>query len=153
MRTSLLRMLVACCLLAVSATACTVSRSSSPEASAGQSAAPTPSPAKPAPRMSEPLPPERVVPASAKVDRSCKTNADCVVKDVGNCCGTMPACVNVDSPTDPKGVQAECKRKGTMSVCGFPALEGCTCSRGQCIALPPSIEPSIDPAPTPPVEQ
>lgn len=150
MRTSLLPMLAACCLLAVSATACTVSRSSSPEASAAQSAAPKP--AKPAPRMSEPLPPERM-PAGVKVDRSCKTNADCVVKDVGNCCGTMPACVNVDSPTDPKGVQAECKRKGTMSVCGFPALEGCTCSRGQCIAMPPSIEPSIDPAPTPPVQQ
>lgn len=150
MRTPLFHLLATCCLLAVSAAACTASRSPSPEVSAAQSA--TPAPAKPAPRMSEPLPPERV-PAGARVDRSCKTNADCVVKDVGNCCGRMPACVNVDSPTDPEGVQAECKRKGTMSVCGFPALEGCTCKQGQCIGLPPTIEPSVDPAPTPPAQE
>lgn len=101
--------------------------------------------------MSEPLPPERVT--AGAIDRRCRTDADCTVKDVRNCCGMMPACVNVNSATDPAGVAADCKTKGTMSVCGFPAIEGCKCQQGQCIGLPPSIEPSVDPAPLPPAKE
>lgn len=72
------------------------------------------------------------VPAVVRIDRSCRSDADCTVKNVGNCCGAMPACVNVNSPTDPAGVQAECARSGRMSVCGFKAIESCQCSEGQC---------------------
>ena len=57
-----------------------------------------------------------------------------MVKNVGNCCGYYPACVNVNSPTDPKGVQAECAKKGMMSVCGFPDISSCSCKQGQCEA-------------------
>ncbi len=67
-----------------------------------------------------------------KIDHSCRTDADCTVKDVGNCCGAYPACVNVNSPTDPAGVQAECARSGRMSVCGFREIQGCQCVKGQC---------------------
>lgn len=83
----------------------------------------------------EPAPKERQAePAGTpvKLDFSCKTDADCAVKNVGNCCGAKPACVNANSPTDPEGVKAECARKGMMAMCGFKAIEGCTCEQGQC---------------------
>lgn len=68
------------------------------------------------------------------VDTSCKFDADCTVKDVGNCCGAYPACVNVKSPTDPEGVRARCAKEGRMGVCGFPTIEGCQCVAGACVA-------------------
>lgn len=86
-------------------------------------------------RAPEPAPKQRQAePAQApvKVDFSCKTDADCSVKNVGNCCGAKPACVNADSPIDPEGVKAECARKGMMSMCGFKPVEGCQCVQGQC---------------------
>jgi hypothetical protein len=104
--------------------------------------APTPAPdAKPPAthtrRTGGPLPPERVddrAPAEVKVDTSCRTDADCAVKDVGNCCGHYPACVNVNSPTDPKGVQARCAKQGMASVCGFQEIRSCACVKGSCEA-------------------
>lgn len=86
-------------------------------------------------RAPEPAPKERraePAPTPVKVDFSCRTDADCAVKNVGNCCGAKPACVNANSPTDPQGVKAECARKGMMSVCGFKPVEGCQCVQGQC---------------------
>ena len=82
------------------------------------------------PPVSAPLPPERG--QTAQVDRSCKTDADCVVKDVGACCGAMPACVNRNSPTDPAGVRAACSAENRASVCGFNEITACHCMRGQC---------------------
>ena len=99
-------------------------------------AAPTPATgdaASAAPPKSTPLPP-RVVPIAATVDSSCKTSADCAVKDVGNCCGAMPACVNKDSPTDPAAVQAQCQARGMAGVCGFREISACQCSNGKCMA-------------------
>ncbi|MBA2237794.1 MAG: hypothetical protein H0W24_03720 [Lysobacter sp.] len=97
--------------------------------------------------MSDPLPPLEApasgsegdggeVPAGAPVelDVSCSRDADCTVKDVGNCCGYYPACVNVDSPTDPEAVKARCASEGTMSVCGFPSISSCQCVAGKCEA-------------------
>lgn len=72
--------------------------------------------------------------AAAQPDRSCTTDADCTVKNVGNCCGYYPACVNVDSPTDPEGVQAKCAAEGRAGVCGFPEITGCHCVQGSCKA-------------------
>jgi hypothetical protein len=66
------------------------------------------------------------------VDYTCKTDADCEVKNVGNCCGYYPACVNRDSATFPDRVKAECAKKGTMGVCGFPDVKGCSCVEGHC---------------------
>ncbi|HET6605010.1 MAG TPA: hypothetical protein VFG21_12520 [Xanthomonadaceae bacterium] len=76
--------------------------------------------------------PASVEAAPDTVDFSCSTDADCAVKDVGNCCGYYPACVNIDSPTFPERVQAQCEREGRMSVCGFPSLLGCRCVEGRC---------------------
>ena len=93
-----------------------------PAGGSGQSAqSPAPPPAS--------LP---AMPAKVKIDSTCRSDADCTVKNVGNCCGEFPACVNIDSPTDPAGVQAECARTGRMSVCGFRQIQGCQCVQGQC---------------------
>ncbi|MBD9469839.1 hypothetical protein [Pseudoxanthomonas sp. PXM01] len=66
------------------------------------------------------------------VDYACKTSADCAVKNVGNCCGAMPACVNKNSPTDPQGVQAQCAASGRMGICGFADVTACQCVSGRC---------------------
>ncbi|HJT98528.1 MAG TPA: hypothetical protein VJ696_09455, partial [Rhodanobacteraceae bacterium] len=63
-------------------------------------------------------PPSAKTPAD-EVDYTCRTDADCAVKDVGNCCGRYPACVNRESPTFPDRVKAECAKKGEMGICGF----------------------------------
>ncbi|WP_342317053.1 hypothetical protein [Lysobacter sp. FW306-1B-D06B] len=104
----------------------------SPQAEPAQAATPQ--------RAAAPQPePKRVeAPAAAatgeaiKLDFSCKTDSDCAVKNVGNCCGAKPACVNANSPTDPEGVKAECARKGIMAMCGFKPVEGCQCVKGEC---------------------
>ena len=88
-----------------------------------------------------------MVPKAAAIDFSCKTSADCAVKDVGNCCGAMPACVNKDSPTDPAAVKAQCQARGMAGVCGFREITACQCDNGQCVAAgPANPEPSSDPA-------
>ena len=86
---------------------------------------------KPAPPTSTPYPP-RPVSQPVTVDYSCRSNSDCAVKDVGNCCGTMPACVNKDSPTDPQAVRAQCAANGQMGICGFQEISSCQCVSGRC---------------------
>lgn len=82
---------------------------------------------------------KKSVPAPAAeptVDYRCTTDADCEVKNVGNCCGYYPACVNHESPTFPDRVKAACTKKGMMGVCGFPDLAGCSCVEGRCTDVP-----------------
>jgi hypothetical protein len=66
----------------------------------------------------------------------CNTPADCEVKNVGNCCGYYPACVNKDSPTFPAKVKAACAAEGSSSICGFQEIGGCDCIEGRCTAQP-----------------
>lgn len=68
------------------------------------------------------------------VNTACTTDSDCAVKDVGNCCGYYPACVNKDSPTFPEQVKAECAKSDMMSTCGFREISTCACVNGQCAA-------------------
>lgn len=86
--------------------------------------------------VDNPVAPRPIAATPAGPDRSCKTDADCTVKDVGNCCGYYPACVNVNAKTDPKAVQAQCAKTGQVGVCGFPAITSCQCVKGQCAADP-----------------
>jgi hypothetical protein len=89
---------------------------------------------RPAPPMSKPLPPQ-VLPARAdlpQLDTSCRTDADCAVKNVGSCCGAKPACVNKNAKVDPAAVQADCAARGLSSVCGFEDVQSCTCAAGTC---------------------
>ncbi|HUD43853.1 MAG TPA: hypothetical protein VMR06_17850 [Dokdonella sp.] len=75
-----------------------------------------------------------------EVDYRCRVDADCAVKDVGNCCGRYPACVNRDSPTFPDQVAAECARTGMSGICGYPEISGCRCVEQRCAAVTDSAE-------------
>lgn len=66
------------------------------------------------------------------VDYSCRSDDECAVKDVGNCCGYYPACVNRDSPTFPEQVKADCAASGAMSICGFREIDACVCRNERC---------------------
>ena len=94
---------------------------------ADQAAAPAPQTAAQEPvAVADPTPPPAVPKVGAvvargepgKVDTRCTTSADCAVKDVGNCCGYFPACVNRDSPVFPEQVRAACEAEGRASICG-----------------------------------
>ncbi|RMH87604.1 hypothetical protein EBB59_12765 [Lysobacter pythonis] len=79
-------------------------------------------------------PPRTVLGAPAKPDTHCKTDADCTVKNVGNCCGYYPACVSVTAKVDPEAVAEQCRKTGKAGACGFPEISACTCAQGQCKA-------------------
>jgi hypothetical protein len=126
-------------LLAVTLTAC-AAPSASPEAlgPALPEQSPSPEPATAArPPTDSPKPivsraPSRVAAGGAALDYSCSSDSDCEVKNVGNCCGYYPACVNKDSQTDPEAVRAECQKEGRAGVCGFPSINSCQCVQGRC---------------------
>lgn len=63
---------------------------------------------------------------------TCAVDADCTVKNVGNCCGEFLQCVHVAHTPDPAGVRATCLREGRSSVCGSADISGCQCVDGQC---------------------
>ena len=65
----------------------------------------------------------------------CEVDNDCVIKDVHNCCGYYPRCVNVGHEPDIEAVQRECREKGIVSVCGFPSITGCRCVEGKCQSM------------------
>lgn len=69
-------------------------------------------------------------------DRSCTVDADCAVKNVGNCCGYFPACVNAQADTFPELVKAACEAQGLSGVCGFEDITACACVEGRCEAAP-----------------
>ena len=65
----------------------------------------------------------------------CKTDSDCNIKDVHNCCGYYPRCVNTDYVPDVEAVVKECKEKGVVSICGFPDVAGCKCIENKCNSI------------------
>ncbi len=95
------------------------------------------SPAIAAANTTQPSPPRsaRLLPNQPRgeVNYSCASNADCVVKNVGNCCGYYPGCVNSSSPTFPDQVKAQCAAQKMHGVCGFPADSGCQCVEHRCV--------------------
>lgn len=114
-----------------------------PAADAAAPAAATPAPAAataaetpaPAPTAQFPTPgmhSEALEPVAIAMDLSCTSDSDCVVKNVGNCCGQFNACVNRGSPADPSAVMAQCAKEGKMSMCGSPVIAGCACVQGEC---------------------
>jgi hypothetical protein len=66
------------------------------------------------------------------IDYSCAADADCAVKDVGNCCGHYPMCVNKGAKTDRALVGRLCAESGAAGVCGFPSISGCRCINKKC---------------------
>ena len=104
-------------------------------------ASPNPSGASTAPAVSVKVADSDVAPApkptvdatSQRVGVQCDSDSDCLVKDVGSCCGYFPRCVNKDSPTYPEQVKAQCAKEGRASICGFPAISGCQCVAHECV--------------------
>jgi hypothetical protein len=88
--------------------------------------------AKPAPTEAH-VQPEII--STDQLDKRCRSDADCAIKDVGSCCGYNPRCVNKDVQTFPERVKARCSDSGRASICGFPALSGCHCEQGQCAGI------------------
>ena len=111
--------LVALC-LAIGASAC-APRATAPSVDPSPAATPTPTPAQDA--------------APGTVDASCRVASDCAVKNVGNCCGHFPACVNRDAAVDPAAVRAQCAASGMASVCGWKDIQSCDCVQGRCQAV------------------
>ncbi len=104
-----------------------------PAAPAPAATAPIATPAPQAPQQAPEAPTEHKVATDASApSRSCRTDSDCAVKNVGSCCGAFPMCVNKDAKTDPAAVQAQCAKAGVASVCGFQEVSGCQCVKGQC---------------------
>ncbi len=66
---------------------------------------------------------------------SCSTDSDCVVKDVHNCCGYYPRCVNKDYIPDVEAVKRECQEKGMASICGWPEITHCKCVDNSCKSM------------------
>ncbi len=67
------------------------------------------------------------------IDFSCEKDLDCTIKDVGNCCGTYPRCVNSNAETYPGHVMSLCREM--MSVCGYPSIASCECQGGFCVGV------------------
>lgn len=135
---------LAALLVALSLTACSApapapetpqAATSAPAPAASTTPAPT-APAAPQPPKAAPTAPAPVEHAGSanpmSPDRTCKTDADCAVKDVGSCCGAFPLCVNKDAKVDPAAVRAQCAKDGMASICGFQPVSGCTCTKGRC---------------------
>lgn len=66
---------------------------------------------------------------------ACNEDSDCLIKDVHNCCGYYPRCVNKDYEPDIEAVKKECAGKGMASVCGFPEITSCKCVNNKCISM------------------
>ncbi|MCU0757519.1 MAG: hypothetical protein MUE46_20825 [Xanthomonadales bacterium] len=76
------------------------------------------------------------LPEPPALNLRCQTDADCTVKNIGNCCGFLPACVNKASPTAPDLVLARCAASGEEPICDHPMIYACLCEQGICRADP-----------------
>lgn len=70
-----------------------------------------------------------------RLDDGCRVDSDCAVKNVGNCCGYFPACVNREAQPDPDAVRERCAGTGMASVCGFREISACSCVQNRCEAV------------------
>lgn len=68
---------------------------------------------------------------------SCERDEDCVVKNVGNCCGRFLKCVHQDFEVDPDAVLRKCEAENISSTCGFVEISSCQCVSGLCRNGPP----------------
>lgn len=68
----------------------------------------------------------------AAIDYACKASSDCEIKNIANCCGQYPQCVNRNAKTDPELVAILCAKEGAASVCGFPSISSCECINNRC---------------------
>ena len=72
----------------------------------------------------------------ASLDNSCQTSNECVIANVGNCCGYYPACLNENAKPNPDYVRRICDQASIGGVCGFPSIESCECVNSKCEIVP-----------------
>lgn len=78
------------------------------------------------------------------INSSCEWDSDCEIKDVGNCCGYSPECVNKNSFVNGTLVEELCKKEKEGSACGFVSINYCKCSNKRCKGfLSPETCPGI----------
>ena len=65
----------------------------------------------------------------------CNANSDCEIKDVHNCCGYYPRCVNKGYIPDIEAVMRKCEQEGMASICGFPDITNCKCIDNECKSM------------------
>lgn len=110
--------------------------------------------APPPPPIGQPVPRDGQDPLAlaghAGLRYDCSEDAQCTVMDIGNCCGTYPACVNSESRPDPAAVARECAERGLAGICGFPVIESCACVANRCEARGPDPGGSVTGERTPP---
>lgn len=111
--------------------ACTAQRAAEAPAPAGTGSAPVAAVPADAPPALAPVAGNPLAP-----DTACTRDADCTVKNVGNCCGAFPACVNTAATVDPQAVARDCAQRGIASVCGFREISACRCVANRCEAAP-----------------
>lgn len=68
----------------------------------------------------------------AAINSSCNWDNDCEIKDVHNCCGYSPECVNKDSFVNGTLVEELCKKEKEGSACGFVSINYCKCVYKRC---------------------
>jgi hypothetical protein len=60
---------------------------------------------------------------------ACRQASDCTIRNVGNCCGYYPRCVNANAILTPPDCSG-----GMAGVCGFPTITSCECRDELCVA-------------------
>ncbi len=78
----------------------------------------------------------------SRVNTSCEVDADCAVKDLRNCCGLYPACVNTAAVINTELDDPQCD--GFASICGYETITECHCQDHQCQRIdhrPPAVGP------------
>lgn len=68
---------------------------------------------------------------------ACSQNYDCVVKDVGSCCGYYPRCANLGATFGPPSCN-----NGQVGLCSFPSIDHCECQQNRCVSVPSSVQGS-----------
>ncbi len=76
--------------------------------------------------------------------RQCEADADCIVKNVGNCCGYYPSCVNVSHEPDLEAVTKKCEEDDRTATCGYPEISHCTCVEHRCRSMQGDVEVFTD---------
>jgi len=66
------------------------------------------------------------------IDYTCVKNSDCVIKNVYNCCGAYPKCVNKNAIINSNFASQNCSKEGFDSICGFPSIDSCQCINSKC---------------------
>ena len=68
----------------------------------------------------------------SSIDRSCIADGDCVIKDVHNCCGYYPQCVNKNAQVNPEMVTMICDKNQLGGICGSDTIKECECMKQKC---------------------